>query len=115
MSETVRPAWGWYIFLGVFSPLVAVEFVKLMPEVATNIKAYIWFAVGLLAYWPIDKYLMRKNAEFLKTHSHEYNHFFVGLLFFKKMLSFHSEERSGVITHEAGGPVSGPCITLAPY
>lgn len=115
MAETVRPAWGWYLFLGVFTPLVAVEFVKLLPDVVTNYKAYIWFAVGLLAYLPIDRYLLKKNADFLKTHSHEYNHFIVSLLFFKKMHSFHSEERSGVIYHEAGGPVSGPCISLAPY
>lgn len=100
----------WHTFSAILSPKV--YGLTLMG----NLAMYKWTALGaLVAYAAVRVVpIVQKNLNFLSVLSHEATHMAVALLCFRKMHSFHAEERSGVIT-SSGSAINHVPVALAPY
>lgn len=61
----------------------------------------------------MNRYL-RKNNEIIKTFTHELSHGITALLTFRRIHSFHAEEKQGVI-YTSGSEKTRFLVTLAPY
>lgn len=74
---------------------------------------FLWFGLGALVFPIINRY-MRKNIEIIKTFTHELTHAITALLTFRRIQSFHAEEKKGVI-YTSGSEKTRFLVTLAPY
>ena len=115
MSDSFSPGFLWWLFLAIFSPLVAVGLYHAVVAAVPCYAGYLWLAVGVVAFFLIDKLLVKGNDDSIRVFSHELNHAVVSLMLFKKVHSFHVESDHGVIYRTAGGRFSSVLISLAPY
>lgn len=74
---------------------------------------FLWFMLGAICFPIMNRYL-RKNIEIIKTFTHELTHAITALLTFRRVHSFHAEERQGVI-YTSGSEKTRFLVTLAPY
>lgn len=74
---------------------------------------FLWFTAGAIIF-PIMNRFLRKNIEMVKTFTHELTHGITALLTFRRIHSFHAEERQGVI-YTSGRESTRFLVTLAPY
>lgn len=104
-----------YFFIILFAVLTAFEVPYAVNFVAGGWKAYIPILIGVgcnivLSIIPF----FSKNKEHLQTLSHELTHWFVGILFFKKIHSLNVEQDTGSVVH-SGGRFGRIFISLSPY
>jgi len=96
-------------------PILMVNFFPILWWAVLHIKIYMWFMIGILAFFLLRKIpFYAKNEEILQTHSHELTHAIVGIIFLQEILSIESEKNRGVVWHR-GGKFGGIFISLAPY
>ena len=74
---------------------------------------FLWFTLGAIIFPIINRYLC-KNIEMIKTFTHELTHGITALLTFRRIHSFHAEEKQGVI-YTSGSEKIRFLVTLAPY
>ena len=74
---------------------------------------FLWFTLGAIVFPIMNRYL-RKNIEMIKTFTHELTHGITALLTFRRIHSFHAEEKQGVI-YTSGSEKTRFLVTLAPY
>lgn len=74
---------------------------------------YLWFTVGTVVF-PLMNRFLKKNIEMIKTFTHELTHVVAALLTFRKVHSFHAEEKTGKITSSGNDKVRF-MVSLAPY
>ena len=87
---------------------------KAGADVIQYYKAYLWFAVGIAAYFAIMP-LFRKNLSFFETFTHELTHTIVGLIFFQRIHYFTATSGEGGIMEHSGKHTNNVFIALAPY
>lgn len=114
-NNSFSPGIWWWLFLALFSPLVAVGLVHAVIAAVGFPISYLWLAVGVVAFLLFNRLLIKGKDDFIRTFSHETNHAVASLLMFKKVHSFHAGTDSGVVYHTAGGRLSTVVIALAPY
>ena len=104
------------IFVLVFVlPLIIKEWWLTFKWMAHHWKVYLWFFLGMGAYFILRLIpQIKKNEEWLQVFSHELSHTIVGFLFFQKIHSFQAGENSGVVYH-SGRRFGETFISLAPY
>lgn len=115
VDSSFSPGFWWWLFLAIFSPFVAVSAVHTAADVVVCYKVYLWLAVGIAAFFVLDRTLIKGEDDTIRIFSHEINHAVVSILLFKKVHSFHVERDHGVVYHTAGGRFSSVLINLAPY
>lgn len=74
---------------------------------------YIWLLIGSVIFPLMNKYFV-KNIDLIKTFTHELTHTITGLLLFRRIHSFHAEERSGEVW-TSGNDKLRFLTSLAPY
>lgn len=74
---------------------------------------FLWLTLGAIVF-PLMNRFLRKNIEFIKIFTHELTHGIVALLTFRRIHSFHAEEKRGVI-YTSGSEKTRFLVTLAPY
>jgi hypothetical protein len=78
-------------------------------------KLYLWFGIGVVAYIVLKQLrILRKNAEWFETQTHEWTHTIVALMFGQKIHSVSAGEGEGVVYH-SGRFSRNIFISLAPY
>lgn len=103
------------VILATLLALVAKEFWPVLKWMALHPKVYMWFFIGVGAYFLVRLIPpLNKNEEWLQVFSHELSHTTVGLLFFQRIHSFQAGEKSGVVYH-SGRRFGETFISLAPY
>lgn len=115
VDSSFSPGFWWWLFLAIFSPLVAVGVVHAVADMASSYMLYLWPTVGIAVFFVLDKTLIKGKDDTIRVFSHELNHAVVSLMLFKKVHSFHVESDHGVVYHTAGGRFSSVLINLAPY
>lgn len=114
-DKSFSPGILWWLFLALFSPLVAVGAFHVVTEALDSYQSYLWFAVGILLFVIFDRFIIRGKDDTIRIFSHELNHAVVSLMLFKKVHSFHVEQSGGVVYHTSGGRLPSVLINLAPY
>jgi hypothetical protein len=95
--------------------LAAIEFYPVLLWGIKHCSVYKWFGAGFVSYFVLRLIpFVKKNGELFQTFTHELTHTIVAVMFFRKIHSFHAEERSGVMEH-SGGRFGDIFISLAPY
>lgn len=95
--------------------LAIVEIIPIVTYTGTHIDRYLWMLYGVGGYVAVTLLpFVRKNLEWLQTFSHELTHTMIGLLFFRKIHSFHAERGTGMISY-SGARVGDLLIGLSPY
>ena len=103
------------ILLAASLSLVLAEFWDALKWMAVHLKLYMWFFIGVGAYFILRLIpQLKKNEEWLRVFSHELSHTIVGLLFFQRIHSFQAGEKSGMVYH-SGYRFGETFISLAPY
>lgn len=106
----------WSIILGILLVLILVEFCKAFTWMTLHLKLYLWFFIGIAAYFLLRLIpAVKKNEDWLQTFTHELTHTIAGLLCFQKIHSFEAKEKSGVIYHSGKSRFGSTFISLAPY
>lgn len=92
----------------------AKRFSNWLPTHATGYYPWIiWFAIGA-AVFPLMNRFLKKNIGMVKTFTHELTHIVAAFLTFRRIHSFHAEEKSGEVT-TSGNNKYRFMVSLAPY
>lgn len=103
------------VFLLLSLVLVVKEFWMAFGWMTHHLKVYMWFFIGIAAYYVLRLIpQLKKNEEWLQVFSHELSHTIVGLMLFQRIHSFQAGEKSGVVYH-SGRRFGETFISLAPY
>ena len=118
-----------YILVGLLLVLMGVFFLtEVWPSLVGHVKRFckwmsthnkgyypwiIWFAIGA-AVFPLMNRFLKKNIDMVKTFTHELTHIVAAFLTFRRIHSFHAEEKSGVV-HTSGNNKYRFMVSLAPY
>ncbi len=83
-------------------------------KVLDQLSCYQWAGVGIVAFAIIHS-LVKKNMKWFESFSHELSHIVVGLLFLRRIHSFHVEESTGSVSTSGRHEVASAPRALAPY
>lgn len=75
---------------------------------------YLWLIAGVCIFPLMNKFFI-KNMELTKTFTHELTHTITGLLLFRRIHSFHAEERGNGVVWSSGNDNIRFMTSLAPY
>ena len=114
-DNSFSPGILWWMFLAVFSPLVAMGTLSTGAAAVDCYKVYLWFVVGVVIFFLVNRFVIKGEDDTIRIFSHELNHAIVSLMLFKKVHSFHVEQSGGMVYHTSGGRLPTVLINLAPY
>ena len=75
---------------------------------------YLWMGFGTIVFPLMNKYFV-KNMEMTKIFTHELSHTIIGLLLFRRIHSFHAEEKGCGVVWSSGRDSMRFITSLAPY
>lgn len=104
----------WIGALLLFLLLICSAFDDVYKVVANNYERYIFFIVGCLIMFVVDKYTSTNN-QWLKTYHHENTHLLFNLITFRQILMLRVDADGGLVSSMGRSKWMLEAVSLSPY